>query len=31
VEISIAPIHGETGEPLWLVAREREVFDLQRG
>jgi PAS domain S-box-containing protein len=31
VEISIAPIHGETGEPLWLVAREREVSDLQRG
>jgi PAS domain S-box-containing protein len=29
VEISISPIHDESGEPLWLVAREREVSDFQ--
>ena len=27
VEIDITPIFGETGKPLWLVAREREVTD----
>jgi PAS domain S-box-containing protein len=27
VEIDITPIFGEAGEPLWLVAREREVAD----
>ena len=30
VEISITPIHNESGEPLWLVAREREVSGLER-
>ena len=29
VEISITPICDEAGEPLWLVAREREVSGLQ--
>ena len=29
VEISITPICDESGEPLWLVAREREVSGLQ--
>ena len=29
VEISITPICDEEGEPLWLVAREREVSGLQ--
>lgn len=29
VEISITPIRDELGEPIWLVAREREVFDLE--
>ena len=27
VEIAITPIFGDAGEPLWLVAREREVTD----
>ena len=27
VEIAITPIFGDAGEPLWLVAREREVAD----
>ena len=31
VEISITPIRDESGEPLWLVAREREVSGLERG
>ena len=31
VEISITPICNESGEPLWLVAREREVSSLERG
>ena len=30
VEISITPIRDESGEPLWLVAREREVSGLER-
>jgi PAS domain S-box-containing protein len=30
VEISITPICNESGEPLWLVAREREVPGLER-
>ena len=30
VEISITPICDESGEPLWLVAREREVSGLER-
>ena len=29
VEISITPICDESGEPLWLVAREREVSGLR--
>lgn len=29
VEISITPFCDESGEPLWLVAREREVSGLQ--
>jgi PAS domain S-box-containing protein len=29
VEISITPIGDESGEPFWLVAREREVSGLQ--
>ena len=29
VQISITPICDESGEPLWLVAREREVSGLQ--
>jgi PAS domain S-box-containing protein len=29
VEISITPICDESGEPLWLVARERELPDLE--
>ena len=29
VEISITPICDESGEPLWLVARERELSGLQ--
>ena len=29
VEISITPICDESGEPLWLVAREREVSGLE--
>jgi PAS domain S-box-containing protein len=29
VEISITPICDESGEPLWLMAREREVSGLQ--
>ena len=27
VEIAITPILGDAGEPLWLVARERELVD----
>jgi PAS domain S-box-containing protein len=30
VEISITPICNESGEPLWLVAREREVPGVER-
>ena len=29
VEISITPICNESGEPLWLVAREREISGLE--
>jgi PAS domain S-box-containing protein len=29
VNISITPIHDRAGEPLWLVAREREVSALE--
>jgi PAS domain-containing protein len=27
VEVAISPILNEAGEPLWLVARERELTD----
>ena len=27
VEIAITPIFDDAGQPLWLVAREREVTD----
>jgi len=27
VEVAITPIHDDKGEPLWLVARERELTD----
>jgi len=27
VEIDITPIHGEAGEPLWMIARERELTE----